>query len=128
LQVDEAWRLKDDEADEEDEEKFEEFCVSKLHRWRTLRLLKKVKDDMGAEKWAELKDAFATVRHSGFADDEIDGADVPLFARKLSKKPRVGEEPLPCTVVISSSDEDEGLLKFGESDEDDEDEEGEGED
>ena len=67
MQVDEAWRLKDDEADEEDEEKFEEFCVSKLHRWRTLRLLKKVKDDMGAEKWAELKDAFATVRHSGFA-------------------------------------------------------------
>ena len=64
--VDEAWCLEDDEADEEDEEKFEEFCVSKLHRWRTLQLLKKVKDDMGAEKWADLKDTFPTVRHSGF--------------------------------------------------------------
>ena len=66
-QVDEAWGLEDDEADEADEEVFEEFCVSKLHRWRTLRLLKQVKDAMDESKWSELKKTFASVRNCGFS-------------------------------------------------------------
>lgn len=60
-----AWCLSDEERVEEDEECFEEFCVSKLHRWRTLGLLK-VRDDIGADKWAqaERKETFPCARNS----------------------------------------------------------------
>lgn len=72
--VDEGWgNLKGEDGDEddadkddEDEEVFEEYCVSKLHQWRTLRLLKELKDKIGETKWSELKEAFHSVRHCGF--------------------------------------------------------------
>ena len=69
-------------ADEEiDEEEVEILCVNKFHRWKTLRLLKELKDDLGPEKWDALKATFHTVRECGFTDDEIDAANVPLFVR-----------------------------------------------
>lgn len=89
--VDEEWSVEnlrgtleenEDEEDEEiDEEEVEILCVNKFHRWKTLRLLKELKDDLGPEKWDALKATFHTVRECGFTDDEIDAANVPLFVR-----------------------------------------------
>jgi hypothetical protein len=89
--VDEEWSVEnlrgtleenEDEEDEEiDEEEVEILCVNKFHRWKTLRLLKELKDDLGPEKWNALKATFHTVRECGFTDDEIDAANVPLFVR-----------------------------------------------
>jgi len=70
--VDEAWGNpigEDDEndaEDDQDEEVFGEYCVSKLHHWRTLRLLKELKNKLGTPKWTELKDAFESARNCGF--------------------------------------------------------------
>mmetsp|Transcript_94771 Transcript_94771/g.138384 ORF Transcript_94771/g.138384 Transcript_94771/m.138384 type:complete len:362 (+) Transcript_94771:173-1258(+) len=92
--VDEAWGNptgeddEDDAEDGEDEEVFEEYCVSKLHHWRTLRLLKELKNKLGAPKWTELKDAFESVRNCGFRDHEIDSAGGALYQRKKNPTKR----------------------------------------
>ena len=59
-------------------------CLDRLHKHRTLKLLKIAKDGMGQESWSSLRKHFASVRNCGFSDAEIDAAGyVPLFIRLM---------------------------------------------
>lgn len=65
-----------------DEEETEEACLDRLHKWRALQKLKDLRDQLGEDQWRELCETFASVRHCGYSDAEIDAArDAPLFIR-----------------------------------------------
>jgi hypothetical protein len=111
-EVDDSWNFEeelDDEDADYDEEDLEQLCLNKFHRFRTLQKLhvsvsfvdyrqnrthmknslftnqsipQALRNELGEEKWSDLRRTFASVRNSDFSNEEIAQAgNVPLFTR-----------------------------------------------
>lgn len=84
-QVDETWEDLAEEADIA-EDVYEERCLDRFHKWRALRKLKELRDELGEEQWNQLQETFPTVRNCGYTEQEIESAgDLPLFTRRSNR-------------------------------------------
>ena len=84
-QVDETWEDLAEEADIAEDE-FEERCLDRFHKWRALRKLKELRNELGEENWNQLRETFPTVRNCGYTEQEIESAgDLPLFTRRSNR-------------------------------------------
>jgi hypothetical protein len=68
LEIDPAWLGQDwEEGDEVSDER----CLAYFHRWRTIKLLQEVREEIGASTFEQVWLHFGSVRSAGYEIEEI---------------------------------------------------------
>ncbi|CAK0838181.1 unnamed protein product [Prorocentrum cordatum] len=76
LEVDPAWLGADFE---EGDEVTDDRCLAYFHRWRTIKLLQEVRDDVGADTFEQVWLHFASVRRAGYELEDIVHTDTTML-------------------------------------------------
>ncbi|CAK9092304.1 unnamed protein product [Durusdinium trenchii] len=75
LEVDPSWLGDWTEGDEVDDEQ----CLAYFHRWRTIKLLQEVQEEVGLSIFQQVWLHFASIRSAGYSLEEIMGTDTSIL-------------------------------------------------